>query len=598
MQVRYAGINYAVAAIMATQVSTTWNFSLNELLVFRGRDARHGLATRFAAFWAINTGTLLLRIPMLALFTSVMHIHYLVSNLITLVLLFVMRFAVSDQLIWRPAAPARTTRAPPARLDRRRGAPASKSNGRLPRRGFAYAYDIHGFASIASDVPLPELDYFRVASGQRRRRRGDPRGRHPDRASTQDRSHRNARGDAVPGAPRPPRRQLPRRDLRQGEGDRHPASGALPARRVHQCRRGAAALRPRLAGLRAPPFGHGRHRWPRHHAVRPHGHGQDRDDPADAAGARRHLPLRRHDHHLERRPRVFLSQAADDQPSHPRRHRRRPAVAHRAHATRPQEQSPFEEGTRHRPEARPHEPAHHDHERGDADPHPAAEVRGRRPGAMRDRGLGESPTPDPHRPWPPPGRAGEHRGGPGHAHREHRRRLQLPAVPPARPLRPARRRDLPQAPQEGARHHRGDAGQWSEGAAHGPRRLLLGRRYPRLPAPQADVPNLADFRPEVVPDLADFRPDERRRRKARRPECAASMHSTSTSLRALEREGRAGHDRPVATCVHGRPGKGGREALRPQRDRSACPHRRRRRHGDRGGDRLAPVAPERLGLQQ
>ncbi len=164
MQVRYAGINYAVAAILATQVSTTWNFSLNELLVFRGRGARHGLATRFAAFWAVNTGTLLLRIPMLALLTSVMHIHYLVSNLITLVMLFVMRFAVSDQLIWRPAAPAQGAGSSlPDALSETEASLATSSNGRFPRPGFAYTYDIHGFASIASDVPLPELDYFRVA---------------------------------------------------------------------------------------------------------------------------------------------------------------------------------------------------------------------------------------------------------------------------------------------------------------------------------------------------------------------------------------------------------------------------------------------------
>ena len=189
MQVRYAGINYAVAAILATQVSTTWNFSLNELFVFRGRGARHGIATRFAAFWAVNTGTLLLRIPMLALLTSVMHINYLVSNLLTLVVLFVMRFAVSDQLIWRPAAPVRGAGSSPSEQDASLG---TRSNGRFPMPGFAYAYDIHGFASIASDVPLPELSYFRVGLGERRGRRGDPRGRHPGRATTQDRGHRNA----------------------------------------------------------------------------------------------------------------------------------------------------------------------------------------------------------------------------------------------------------------------------------------------------------------------------------------------------------------------------------------------------------------------
>ena len=402
--VSFAGINYAVAAIIATQVSTTWNFSLNELLVFRGRDARHGLAGRFLAFWAVNTGTLLLRIPMLALLTSVLHIHYLVSNLITLVVLFAMRFVVSDQLIWRPAAPAQGDESSTAPAGTAAGAhPVSKSDGSVARRGFAYTYDIHGLASVASDVRLPELSYFRTASAAGGAdveiRVGDvltgPR-RRIEVIETPGR-------DAVPGASRPPRRQLPPGDLRQGEGDGEPASGPLPARRVHQCGRGAAAFRARVAGLRAPSLGHGRHRWPGHHAVRPHGHGEDSDDPADAAGARRRLPVGRHDDRLGRRPRLLLSQAADHQPPHARRHRRGRFVVHRAHATRAQEQSPLEAGARHRPEARPQEPAHHDHERDDTGHRAAAQIPCGRAGAMPDRGLDQSQAPHPHRAWAPPG---------------------------------------------------------------------------------------------------------------------------------------------------------------------------------------------------
>lgn len=162
LQVRYLGINYAVAAIVATQASTTWNFSLNELLVFRGRDARHGLASRFLAFWAVNTGTLLLRVPTLALLVSVLHIHYLIANLVTLVALFVARFVVSDQLIWRPAAPAQDAGSRPARTSSEADSSlATQGVERRRKRGFTHTYDIHGFASIASDVPLPELSYFR-----------------------------------------------------------------------------------------------------------------------------------------------------------------------------------------------------------------------------------------------------------------------------------------------------------------------------------------------------------------------------------------------------------------------------------------------------
>lgn len=165
LQVRYLGVNYAVAAIVATQASTTWNFSLNELLVFRGRDAKHGLAGRFLAFWAVNTGTLLLRVPTLALLVSVLRIHYLIANLITLIALFVARFVVSDQLIWRQSAPRQDgAGAPAGTAPDAGGSFATGQAGRSWKRGFAHTYDIHGFASIASDVPLPELKYFRDAS--------------------------------------------------------------------------------------------------------------------------------------------------------------------------------------------------------------------------------------------------------------------------------------------------------------------------------------------------------------------------------------------------------------------------------------------------
>jgi dolichol-phosphate mannosyltransferase len=93
-------INYLVAAIVATQCSTAWNFALVEVWAFRPRRL-DGLWRRFAQFVVLNNGALLMRIPLLALLTGVFGIHYLLSNLITLVVLFVCRFALSDGLIWR-----------------------------------------------------------------------------------------------------------------------------------------------------------------------------------------------------------------------------------------------------------------------------------------------------------------------------------------------------------------------------------------------------------------------------------------------------------------------------------------------------------------
>lgn len=80
---------------------------------------------------------LLLRGPFLVAPTSGLGIHYLVSNLITLVTLTVIRFLVADGWIW--SRQAATTVHP------------------------SYKYDIHGLLRVESDVRLPELEYFLVS---------------------------------------------------------------------------------------------------------------------------------------------------------------------------------------------------------------------------------------------------------------------------------------------------------------------------------------------------------------------------------------------------------------------------------------------------
>lgn len=177
--VTFGGLNYVVGAIIATQGSTTWNFGLNEAWVFRGRSSGGGRLKRYLGFSAINNAALLVRAPLLALLTSGLGIHYLVSNLITLVVLFALRFGISDRLVWRSAtateeAEDETTAAsedtvavlpelPPAY--RKAAEKAARLAGRpAPSKAFKHQYDLHGFASVASDVELRELKYFRSQS--------------------------------------------------------------------------------------------------------------------------------------------------------------------------------------------------------------------------------------------------------------------------------------------------------------------------------------------------------------------------------------------------------------------------------------------------
>ncbi len=130
-----AGIYYVAAAILATQGSTLWNFSLTEAWVFAGRDHERSLTRRALLFFAMNNAALALRVPLLFALTTGLGIHYLASNILTLVALTVIRFVVADGWIWAKAQ----------------------------RRDVgSYSYDIHGIVTVTSEVRLPELQRFMV----------------------------------------------------------------------------------------------------------------------------------------------------------------------------------------------------------------------------------------------------------------------------------------------------------------------------------------------------------------------------------------------------------------------------------------------------
>ena len=94
------GLNYVVAAILATQVSSTVNFVLAERWVF-SPDRREGRGKRYLAFLAMNNAALVLRVPIMWVLTSVVGVQYSLSNAVSLVVLMLVRFGLADNLIWR-----------------------------------------------------------------------------------------------------------------------------------------------------------------------------------------------------------------------------------------------------------------------------------------------------------------------------------------------------------------------------------------------------------------------------------------------------------------------------------------------------------------
>lgn len=172
--------HYLIAAVLATEVSTSWNFMLTEKFVFRGPKPGTRLG-RGVRFFLLNHLALLPRLPLLALLVGVFSAHLLVANVITLALLFLVRFVVADSAIYakpdeqvvekqpmritvdltgvqRPAATEQAEQATDSRPGHQQASrPVSATSRYLP-----YRYSIDGVLSVGSQVPLKELEYFRA----------------------------------------------------------------------------------------------------------------------------------------------------------------------------------------------------------------------------------------------------------------------------------------------------------------------------------------------------------------------------------------------------------------------------------------------------
>lgn len=160
------GLNYLISAIIATQISSTSNFIGSDWWVFSGRRPVAGALRRYAAFLAVNNTTLVLRIPLLWALVDVARVNYLWSNVATLVVLFVARFLVADNLIWRrgehDSLEAASTSLGIAAFEEGDDLVAGAHGAARARaeRAPQFRYDISGLLRLDSDVELPELAYF------------------------------------------------------------------------------------------------------------------------------------------------------------------------------------------------------------------------------------------------------------------------------------------------------------------------------------------------------------------------------------------------------------------------------------------------------
>ena len=93
-------LRYVVGYVLATQVSTLWNFAGIETWAFKSTSPpTNPRMLRFASLLLVNNTANLLTAPLFLLLTVVAGINYLISNLLTLGIVFLLRFVFAER-IW------------------------------------------------------------------------------------------------------------------------------------------------------------------------------------------------------------------------------------------------------------------------------------------------------------------------------------------------------------------------------------------------------------------------------------------------------------------------------------------------------------------
>jgi dolichol-phosphate mannosyltransferase len=150
-----SALHYLLSAILATQVSTLWNFGLTEGWVFGQRTTGRSFVARLVSFLLMNNAMLLLRGPMMTLMVSQLGVHYVLANLVSLFAMTVLRYFLADKWIWNKNNKTTIKTTTPVQEERK---PMMNAKTEV----FDYSYNIHNIIKVASMYELPELEYFRV----------------------------------------------------------------------------------------------------------------------------------------------------------------------------------------------------------------------------------------------------------------------------------------------------------------------------------------------------------------------------------------------------------------------------------------------------
>lgn len=93
------GMHYAVATVFATEVAIVWNFLLLDILVFTDKR-RWGWRGRLGSFVLVNNVDLVGRLPLMAFLVEIRGMAVLAAALVTIVASFMIRFLITDRIIY------------------------------------------------------------------------------------------------------------------------------------------------------------------------------------------------------------------------------------------------------------------------------------------------------------------------------------------------------------------------------------------------------------------------------------------------------------------------------------------------------------------
>ena len=97
------GVDYLLAAVIATEVTIIGNFVLQEVWVFRDlRREAGGLGYRFGVAFAFNNAEAVVRIPIVYLMVSAGHFTVVIATIISLAVAFIARFTFQSLVVYKP----------------------------------------------------------------------------------------------------------------------------------------------------------------------------------------------------------------------------------------------------------------------------------------------------------------------------------------------------------------------------------------------------------------------------------------------------------------------------------------------------------------